>query len=307
MTTPALAITHVSKSYHDKKNHVLANENISLTIRPGQIYGLLGPNGAGKSTLISLLSGQHIPDSGTIELFGINVVTHPARAKRLLGLVPQEIVTEPAFTVYEVLYYTAGLHEVPMADRQSRITEVLASLELSDKTHAKARTLSGGQKRRLMIAKAILHKPRFLVLDEPTAGVDVSLRQTIWQLVKQLQHDGTTILFTTHYLEEAEQLCDELTFIDRGKVIKTGTLANLQKDFDGGVIYFEIFNHQPHLQGVTPSGNEWELPTTDLPTTLATLAHHYGQNLKSLRSENVSLEKIFLSLTGKNSALITQH
>lgn len=302
----ALAVNHVHKTYHSPNRPVLkAVDNISLHIPAGQIYGLLGPNGAGKSTLISLISGclKPDPESGAIQIFGRDVVKETEQAKRLLGIVPQEIVVEPAFTVEEVLHYFSGMYGVPVAERRRRIPEVLEALGLQDKMTEKARWLSGGMKRRLMIAKALLHQPRLLILDEPTAGVDVALRQRIWELVKQLNRQGTTIIFTTHYLEEAEQLCEAMTVINRGRVIKQGRVKDIQQEFSQKLIHFELFNPDvPHLPGVRRVGVEFELPFSDLACDMRCLLDHYGNNLKSFRNELASLETVFLQLTGEVAA-----
>jgi ABC-2 type transport system ATP-binding protein len=214
-----LSMHHVTKIYHTKgKPPFTAVNNISLSIAPGTIHGLLGPNGAGKSTIISMISGMSRPTSGSIAVFDVDVVSHADEAKAMIGVVPQEIVMEMSFTVEEVLYYFSGMYGVPKTERRTRINDVLEDLQLRDKKHEKAKSLSGGMKRRLMIAKAIMHKPKLLILDEPTAGVDVALRQKIWELVRRMNADGTTILFTTHYLEEAEHLCESITLINKGKV-----------------------------------------------------------------------------------------
>lgn len=294
-----LVIQHVSKIYKTpKKEDFLAVDDISLTITPGSIHGLLGPNGAGKSTLISLIAGMNTPTSGAITLFGTDVVKKPEAAKGLIGVVPQEVVVEMAFTVQEVLYYFSGMYGVPQAERQTRIDQALEDLQLTEKKHEKAKTLSGGMKRRLMIAKAILHQPKLLILDEPTAGVDVALRQKIWELVRRLNASGTTILFTTHYLEEAEQLCDAITLVNHGKVIKEGKLKDIQQEFSKNIIHFELFSKTvAHPGGVVATGSEFEFPMTNLAQDMGMLTSHYGDNLKNIRSEAASLEQIFLTLT----------
>lgn len=281
-----------------KKGPFTAVDNVSLAIEEGTIHGLLGPNGAGKSTLINLITGVSAPNAGTIEIFGIDVTKDAEAAKRLLGVVPQEIVVEMAFTVKEVLYYFCGMYGVPRRERNARIVEVLRELDLEDKMNDRARTLSGGMKRRLMIAKAILHRPKFLILDEPTAGVDVALRQKIWALVRRLNQEGTTILFTTHYLEEAENLCESITLINHGTVIKEGKLKDIQQEFSKNIIHFELYNRSvQHLAGVTEVGIEYEFPMNDLAKDMTTITRHYADNLKSIRSEAASLEDVFLKLT----------
>jgi ABC-2 type transport system ATP-binding protein len=295
----AITLSNVTKIFSTPKNPSFkAVDNVSLSIEQGKIYGLLGPNGAGKSTLIHMISGIQTPDTGTIEVFGSNVQTDPIKTKQQLGVVPQEIVVEMAFTVEEVLYYYSGMFGLPQTERKARIAEVLRDLDLTDKAKDKARTLSGGMKRRLMIAKAIMHRPKLLILDEPTAGVDVSLRQKIWELVRRLNAEGATILFTTHYLEEAEQLCEAITLIDHGRIIKSGKVKDLQEEFSKNSIHFELFDGTvAHLPGVKQIGVTYEYPMTNLASDMALLTKHYAGNLKSIRSEAASLEQIFLQLT----------
>ena len=293
-----LEVKDVRKTFKTKHGEVIANDDISLTIEEGQIFGLLGPNGAGKSTLINLISGIMNPDEGTISIYGKDIDKETEEAKKMMGIVPQEVVVEMAFSVEEVLYYYAGMYGVPMQDRKARIDEVLTDLDLMDKKDVRARGLSGGMKRRLMIAKAIMHKPKFLILDEPTAGVDVALRQKLWALVKRMNAEGTTILFTTHYLEEAEALCDSIMLVDHGHVIKEGKLKDIQAEFTENTIVFELYADQDdHLDGVTISGNSYHIPYTDLRKTMDQVIHHYGDNLKSIKNEAASLEEIFLKLT----------
>lgn len=212
----AVLIDNISKTYEDGTK---ALDNVSITVPQGKIYGLLGPNGAGKSTLIGIISGTVRKTSGTAKIFGFDNSQDLQKIKMMIGVVPQEIVSEPIFTVYEVLDFFSGFYGVGKNDRKKRIDEVLAALYLTDKRDTKARFLSGGMKRRLMVAKALIHNPKLIILDEPTAGVDVELRKNIWNYVKDLNEKGTTIIFTTHYLEEAEKLCKEVAIINKGKVI----------------------------------------------------------------------------------------
>lgn len=300
--TPALHLQHVRKEFTTAKgDQFIALNDVSLTVEPGQIYGLLGPNGAGKSTMISLITGTGLPTSGSVQVFGHDVVAHPHTTKPLVGVVPQDLVTEMAFTVEEVLYYFSGMYGVPAAERDARITQVLADLELTDKRHERARKLSGGMQRRLMVAKAVMHRPKLLILDEPTAGVDVALRQRLWALVRRLRDEGTTILFTTHYLEEAEELCDRIAVMNKGNIIREGTLASLRKEFHSTAVIFELDNPDamPHLPGVRlRSGAEYEyVPEGTLQDGIRDVCSHYGAHIASLRSDRASLEKIFLSLT----------
>ncbi|MFN8575222.1 MAG: ABC transporter ATP-binding protein [Candidatus Sericytochromatia bacterium] len=212
----AVYIENISKIYEDGTK---ALDNVNLNVPQGKIFGLLGPNGAGKSTLIGIISGTVTKTSGIAKIFGIDNSLDMQKVKMMLGVVPQEIVSEPIFTVYEVLDFFSGFYGVKKNDRKRRINEVLEALYLKDKKDTKARFLSGGMKRRLMVAKALIHNPKLIILDEPTAGVDVELRQNIWNYVQELNKQGVTIIFTTHYLEEAEKLCEEVAIINKGKLI----------------------------------------------------------------------------------------
>jgi ABC-2 type transport system ATP-binding protein len=297
----ALDVSGVTKKFNSKNDKViLANDDISLKIEEGKIYGLLGPNGAGKSTLINIIGGIMLPTSGSVKVFDNDIVKSTVAAKKMMGIVPQEIVTELAFTVEEILYYTSGMYGVKIGERQKLIDNVLRDLELEDKRKERARKLSGGMKRRLMIAKAIIRKPRFIVLDEPTSGVDVALRQKTWDLVRRMNNDGSTILFTTHYIEEAEQLCEEISLVNHGKVIKQGKVSDIQREFTENEIIFELFDIEvDHLSNVKRSGAEFHLPIKNLDEEMTTVIRYYGNNLKSIKSGAASLEDIFLKLTAE--------
>src|SRR5512139_1598531 len=218
MIEPAIRIRELCKTYKAKGiEPKRALDGVSFEVPRGQIFGLLGPNGAGKSTLINILAGLVTKTSGTAEIWGFDIDEHPRNAKRSIGIVPQEILFDPFFTPREALEIQAGLYGVPKSER---ITDaLLAAVHLTDKANAYARTLSGGMKRRLLVAKAMVHSPPILVLDEPTAGVDIELRQQLWDYVKGLNKQGVTVVLTTHYLEEAEQLCDRIAIINHGKLI----------------------------------------------------------------------------------------
>jgi len=216
---PAITIRDVVKTYARIGGEAgkTALKGVSFDVPQGGIFGLLGPNGAGKSTLINILAGMVTKTSGSAEIWGFDIDAQTRNAKRSIGIVPQEIVFDPFFTPYEVLENQAGFYGV--AKKLRRSEELLRAVHLADKRDAYARTLSGGMKRRLLIAKAMVHSPPILVLDEPTAGVDVELRKLLWELVGQLNHDGVTVVLTTHYLEEAEQLCDRIAIINHGELI----------------------------------------------------------------------------------------
>ena len=218
MDDPAIRIESLSKIYAAKgAEPKRALDNVSFNVPRGQIFGLLGPNGAGKSTLINILAGLVVKTGGKVTIWGFDIDLHPRNAKRSIGVVPQEIIFDPFFTPRETLEIQAGLYGIAAQDRKS--DELLAAMHLTDKAHAYARTLSGGMKRRLLVAKAMVHSPPILVLDEPTAGVDVELRRQLWDYVRKLNAQGVTIVLTTHYLEEAEQLCDRIAIIHHGRVI----------------------------------------------------------------------------------------
>ncbi|WBH15257.1 ABC transporter ATP-binding protein [Sphingomonas radiodurans] len=214
MTDAAIAIHNLCKTYEGGKR---ALDGVSFDVPRGTIFGLLGPNGAGKSTLINILAGLVNKTSGTASIWGFDIDAHPRNAKASIGIVNQEILFDPFFTPVETLEIQAGLYGVRKSERRSM--ELLRAVHLEDKASAYARTLSGGMKRRLMVAKAMVHSPPVLVLDEPTAGVDIELRQQLWAYVRELNAGGVTVVLTTHYLEEAEQLCDRIAIINHGKVV----------------------------------------------------------------------------------------
>jgi ABC-2 type transport system ATP-binding protein len=219
-----LEIVSLRKSYGSLE----AVAGVDLTMAPGEIFGLLGPNGAGKTSIISCIVTLENPTSGSIAVFGHDVVRQPRLAKVNVGWVPQEVINHGFFTAEEILEYHAGFYGRKLSNERKAF--LLQRLSLWEHRHKKVRELSGGMKRRLMIAKALVHEPKLLLLDEPTAGVDIDLRATLWEFVKELQRDGVSILLTTHYLEEAEQLCDRVAFIDHGKIRRTGDTRKLVRD-----------------------------------------------------------------------------
>ena len=225
MSLPALRIDGVTKRY----GSLQALGGVDLEIGQGEFFGLLGPNGAGKTTLISALSGLVRPDSGTLAIMGHDVVGDYRNARRNLGVVPQELVFDPFFSVRELLRIQSGYFGIRRND--DWIDEILANLDLTHKANANMRALSGGMKRRVLVAQALVHRPPVIVLDEPTAGVDVELRQGLWQFIRKLNRDGHTIVLTTHYLEEAETLCGRIAMLKAGKVVALDTTANLLRRF----------------------------------------------------------------------------
>lgn len=229
--TAAIEVTQLEKTYDiGKPSAKQALKAIDLSIPRGSFFGLLGPNGAGKSTLINILAGLVIKTGGTASICGHDIDTDMRAARTSIGVVPQELVLDTFFTVRQALENHAGYYGVPKAKR--RTAEIIEALSLNDKADIHARKLSGGMRRRLLVAKALVHNPPVLVLDEPTAGVDVELRTQLWEYVRKLNKQGTTVLLTTHYLEEAEELCDEIAIINHGRVIKRDTKANLMRSVD---------------------------------------------------------------------------
>ncbi len=224
----ALDIKDLAKRY---PTGVEALRGVSLEIKPGELFGLLGPNGAGKSTLIHCTTGLAQPTGGAIHVFGHDAIGDYGAARQAVGLAPQEVNLDWFLTVEETLDYHAGYFGMPKKERRERTKELLETFSLTEKRHERTRTLSGGMKRRCILARAMMHRPRLLILDEPTAGVDVELRLELWHYVQRINQEGTTILLTTHYIEEAEQLCDRIAFINHGEIVGEGTSAALSARF----------------------------------------------------------------------------
>lgn len=225
--TPAIEVKQVYKRFGT--THALSG--VDLEINVGDFFALLGPNGAGKTTLINILAGLTLASSGSSYIMGHNVVTNYREARRMLGVVPQELVFDPFFTVRETLSIQSGYYGLKNND--SWIDQIIYHLDLADKVNANMRTLSGGMKRRVLVAQALVHKPPVIVLDEPTAGVDVELRQALWRFIKQLNRDGHTIVLTTHYLDEAEALCSRVAMLKQGKIVALDSTRNLIKSITG--------------------------------------------------------------------------
>jgi ABC-2 type transport system ATP-binding protein len=223
-TSLAIEADDLVKTY---PGDVTALDGLSLSVRAGTIFGLLGPNGAGKSTLIHCTTGLAQPTSGSIQVFGHDAIHEYGEARQAVGLAPQEINLDWFLTVEETLDYHAGYFGMPKRERRERARELIETFSLGDKRDERTRTLSGGMKRRLVLARALMHRPRLLILDEPTAGVDIELRLELWHYVQRINQEGTTILLTTHYLEEADQLCDKIAFINEGQIIAQGTSDEL--------------------------------------------------------------------------------
>jgi ABC-2 type transport system ATP-binding protein len=228
LATPALQITDLVKRY---PTGVEALKGVSLRIGEGEFFGLLGPNGAGKSTLIHCTTGLAQPTAGDIRVFGHDAVNHYEQARVAVGLAPQEPNLDFFLTVEETLDYHGGYFGMPKRERRERSKELLEEFSLTEKRNDRTRTLSGGMKRRLILARALMHRPRLLILDEPTAGVDVELRLELWHYVQRINSEGTTILLTTHYLEEAEQLCNRIAFINHGEIVASGSSGDLAETY----------------------------------------------------------------------------
>ena len=311
-STAAISIRNLVKRYAgtDKAPGKLALDGVSFDVPEGQIFGLLGPNGAGKSTLINILAGLVMKTSGSAEIWGFDIDRDSRNAKRSIGIVPQEIVFDPFFTPFEVLENTAGLYGVPEALRRSE--ELLAAVHLADKRNAYARTLSGGMKRRLLVAKAMVHSPPVLVLDEPTAGVDVELRRQLWELVSEMNARGVTVVLTTHYLEEAEELCDRIAIINHGKVIADKPTRELVEMAREKVVVVTVDQpsaecpaHPAFLKCEKRGDNVLEI-TYDKDRTNAGevlgLVQAQGFGIVDVSTREADLEDVFVSLTSAAAA-----
>jgi ABC-2 type transport system ATP-binding protein len=307
MTDAAISIDRLSKTYAGGKR---ALDEVSFDVPRGQIFGLLGPNGAGKSTLINILAGLVNKTSGSASIWGFDIDAHPRNAKASIGIVNQEILFDPFFTPFETLEIQAGLYGVPKAKRRSM--ELLRAVHLEDKAKAYSRTLSGGMKRRLMVAKAMVHTPPVLVLDEPTAGVDIELRQQLWAYVRELNQGGVTVVLTTHYLEEAEQLCDRIAIINHGKLIAneptralvgmaTEKLVEVTVDRDVTTAPSDAAFHKIELKGERVLSITYQKDRVNAGQVLAAVqANGYG--IVDVSTREADLEDVFLNLTRASNA-----
>ena len=241
MKNYAIQAINLNKTFQKKNEIVNALSSFEIYIPKGTIYGLLGPNGAGKSTFINILGGLVKKNSGTVKISDLDIDKYSKETRRRIGIVPQELNIDPFFTPNELLELQAGLYGIKKKNRKTE--ELLSKVGLLDQRNAYARTLSGGMRRRLLIAKALVHDPEIIILDEPTAGVDVELRYNLWEYVKELNKNGKTICLTTHYMEEAENLCEFITIINKGKIIKSDTKTNLLNIFGKKTVIFELDNN----------------------------------------------------------------
>ncbi|SIP95168.1 ABC-2 type transport system ATP-binding protein [Paracoccus thiocyanatus] len=307
---PIIEIEHLSKRYG---SGTPALNDVSLSIDEGEILALLGPNGAGKTTLISIVCGLVVPSGGTVRVGGHDIRKDWRAARKLIGLVPQEVALEPFEPVIDCVRFTRGLYGEPPDD--AYIEQLLRSLALWDKRDAKTRELSGGMKRRVLIAKALSHRPKVLFLDEPTAGVDVTLRREMWQVVRELRAQGVTIILTTHYLEEAEDMADRIGVINRGEILLVKPKDELMGEF--GKKHLTISLHQPlaalppELAGrglvLSPDGRELgydydsRAERTGIAHLLAEMAG-LGLSVRDVSTKQSSLEEIFISLVEEETA-----
>lgn len=308
-TTPESAVEVISlnKTYTDRhgRQAVQALVDVTLRIEQGAFFGLLGPNGAGKSTLINILAGLVRRTSGTARIWGFDIDTQMRQARRAIGVVPQELNLDPFFTPRELLEVQAGLYGVPAAFR--RTDEILDAVGLSAQAHSYARRLSGGMRRRLLVAKALVHTPPVLVLDEPTAGVDIALRQQLWAYVQQLNENGTTVLLTTHYLEEAQALCDTIAIINHGRLIACEPTGALLSRLDSKQMTVTVDRHMERLpaplerfQGRLENGNRLVFryaPSCVADGEILSAVLAVGLKIHTIATEETDLEDIFLSLT----------
>jgi ABC-2 type transport system ATP-binding protein len=301
MTTPALHVKDLRKTYG---NGVEALKGVSLTVEPGDFFALLGPNGAGKSTLIGILSSLVNATSGDAEVFGVSIHKQRSEAMRLIGLVPQEINFNQFEKPFDICVNQAGFYGIGRAEASVRAEKYLRELRLWDKAHEQARTLSGGMKRRLMIARAMMNEPKLLILDEPTAGVDIEIRRSMWQFVSGINAAGTTVILTTHYLEEAEQLCRNIAIIDQGRIVKNTTMKSLLSTLDVETFVLDVNRsggELPALPGVTlrtvdDHTLEAEMSRAhDLNSLFAALSAH-GITVTSMRNKANRLEELFVRL-----------
>ena len=297
---PAVDLVDVSKSFPG----VRALNHITLRVEQGEFFALLGPNGAGKTTLISILAGLTRADSGTAKIMGFDTISDYRSARRNLGVVPQELVFDPFFTVRETLAIQAKYYGVTKAD--AWIDEILHHLDLTDKANANMRALSGGMKRRVLVGQALVHKPPVIVLDEPTAGVDVELRQNLWSFIKRLNKEGSTIILTTHYIEEAEAMCTRVAMLKTGEVVALDTTVNLLRGMAGITVQVSAAALPPSWQAraETQASGAVGFTLSGYAELESMLAAFRDANIviKEMKLGEADLEQAFLRLTSKEAA-----
>jgi ABC-2 type transport system ATP-binding protein len=304
---PALDVVELRKTY---ANGVEALKGISLTVQPGDFFALLGPNGAGKSTLIGILSSLVNPSGGDARVFGVSVREDRNAAMRLIGLVPQELNFNMFERPFDICVNQAGFYGIPRAEARLRAEKYLKQLVLWDKAFHPSRSLSGGMKRRLMIARAMMSEPKLLILDEPTAGVDIEIRRSMWKFVSAINAAGTTVILTTHYLEEAEQLCRNIAIIDHGRIVENTSMRKLLAKLDVESFVFDLATpaeslpviHGVRFTRIDEQTLEAEMPREhDLNSLFAALSVH-GVVVRSMRNKSNRLEELFVRLVEKNGA-----
>ena len=306
MSGNAIEIRGLVKTYGGAKGQPekQALKGIDLDIPTGSVFGLLGPNGAGKSTLINILAGLVVKTAGQVRIWGFDQDVNPRQSRAAIGVMPQELNLDPFFTPRAALEVQAGLYGVPKSQRRS--DEILALVGLEDKAEAYARTLSGGMRRRLLLGKALVHHPNILVLDEPTAGVDIELRQMLWENVRKLNQEGMTIILTTHYLEEAEEMCDQIAIINQGQVVARDSTANLLGQMDRKTMVI----HPASPAATLPQGPgldvarradgslaiSYHTSQTSAEQVLE-VVHDAGVSIRDVKTEQADLQDVFLNLT----------
>ena len=302
---PALVVDNLRKTYG---NGVEALKGISLTVQPGDFFALLGPNGAGKSTLIGILSSLVNSSGGDAQVFGVSVNRQRNEAMKLIGLVPQEINFNQFEKPFDICVNEAGFYGIPRKIAAERAEKYLKELRLWDKAQHQARMLSGGMKRRLMIARAMMNEPKLLILDEPTAGVDIEIRRSMWHFITGINRAGTTVILTTHYLEEAEQLCRNIAIIDHGEIVEDTSMRRLLSKLDVQSFVLDVMGFDgtlPQIDGVKllrldDQTLEAEMPSThDLNALFAALTAH-GITVTSMRNKTNRLEELFVRLVERN-------
>ncbi|MFZ9429494.1 MAG: ABC transporter ATP-binding protein [Burkholderiaceae bacterium] len=301
----AVIFDRVEKTYHGPRGSLKALDGVSFSIEPGEFFGLLGPNGAGKTTLISVLAGLARASAGRVRVMGHDVVGEYAAARKSLGIVPQELVFDPFFSVRETLLIQSGYFGV--RHNEAWIDELLEGLGLADKANANMRQLSGGMKRRVLVAQALVHRPPVIVLDDPTAGVDVELRQTLWQFIARLNKQGHTVLLTTHYLEEAEALCGRIAMLKKGRIVALDRTENLLAGTASTMLRFKTDQALP--PAIAPqarvTGRSVQLQAHDAQEVEAQLRalREQGVHIQDLEIGRADLEDVFLEIM-QNPALV---
>ena len=301
-----LYVKDLNKTYSkNSSKSVHAIKNLNLEVKEGEIFGLLGPNGAGKSTFINILAGTTIKTSGEVNVWGFNLDINPRQVRASIGIVPQELNVDPFFTPWNILELQAGMYGIKKKDRITETILKLVSLDKQSKSYTRA--LSGGMKRRLLVAKALVHKPPIIILDEPTAGVDVELRSNLWDNVKQLNKQGVTIILTTHYLHEAEQMCDRIGILNKGSLVALDTTKNLLKRIQTKIVKFAVDNkviiNNDSLKSINVLSNE----TNELVVSYEKNALNISEIIKFIGDQNIKLldlstddgdlEDVFIRLT----------